>query len=287
MIHITPAVASIDANASFGVLAGYIAVDTAIASASTLGIGMVGVRNSNHWRASSSLVQRATSQGYAVLAFTNSSPAIPPHGGRGRVLGVSPIAVGMPGDAEKGVNDFVIDMAPSGVARGKIHTALRKGESIPQGWALDKDGQPTTDPAKALEDGATMLPMGGDTGGVKGAALAIMMDMFSGVLTGAAFAGAVGSPYDRDAQGNVGHFVMVIKPDLFLPRDRVVERMKKLYLSVVESGKQAGIDKIFFPGEIEHLTRQQRLKEGIPMTIQELERLNLEARAVGVQELQV
>lgn len=100
-------------------------------------------------------------------------------------MGVSPIACGAPGDKER---PFILDMAPSIAARGKIYKALRRGEKIPSDWALDKDGHITDDPARALE--GVMLPMGGP----KGSALSIMMDVFSGVLSGSAFAGPCDEP---------------------------------------------------------------------------------------------
>ena len=107
--------------------------------------------------------------------FTNSSPALPVFGGKSKLVGVSPLACGAPGGEQR---PFILDMAPSGAARGKIYKAKRRGEKIPLDWALDAEGRPTDDPSAALE--GVMLPMGGP----KGSALAIMMDVFSGVLSG-------------------------------------------------------------------------------------------------------
>jgi len=173
-------------------------------------------------------------------------------------------------------------MAPSVAARGKIHKALRRGEKIPSDWALDKDGKPTDDPARAL-DGGVMLPMGGP----KGSALAIMMDVFSGVLSGSAFAGGVTGPYDMSGPGDVGHFIMAIKPDLFLSLDEFRERMDVLYQRVVGSEKMHGVDRIYFPGEIEQLTEEKRLAEGIPYVQDEIDALNAEAERLGVPKIQV
>jgi LDH2 family malate/lactate/ureidoglycolate dehydrogenase len=141
------------------------------------------------------------------LVFTNSSPALPVWGGMTKLLGVSPIACGAPAGKEK---PFIMDMAPSIAARGKIYKAKRRGEKIPIGWALDGQGRPTEDPEAAL--GGVMLPMGGP----KGSALAVMMDVFSGVLSGSAFAGHVTNPYDPSKPADVGHFLVAIKPDLFM-----------------------------------------------------------------------
>jgi LDH2 family malate/lactate/ureidoglycolate dehydrogenase len=107
--------------------------------------------------------------------FTNSSPAMPVFGGKSKLIGVSPLACGAPGGNSK---PFILDMAPSVAARGKVYKAKRRGEKIPLDWALDSEGRPTDDPSAALE--GVMLPMGGP----KGSALAVMMDVFSGVLSG-------------------------------------------------------------------------------------------------------
>ena len=172
-------------------------------------------------------------------------------------------------------------MAPSVAARGKIYKAKRRGEKIPEGWALDASGAPTTDPAAALE--GVMLPMGGP----KGSALSIMMDVFSGVLSGSAFAGGVTNPYDPSKEADVGHFLVAIKPDLFMSLEEFKDRMDYLYQRVVGSEKMKGVDRIYFPGEIEILEKERRGKDGIPLVRAEVEALNEEARRVGVEGLSV
>ncbi|KLU82477.1 hypothetical protein MAPG_01549 [Magnaporthiopsis poae ATCC 64411] len=165
-------------------------------------------------------------------------------------------------------------------ARGKIYKAKRRGEKIPLDWALDAHGNRTDDPAAAL-DGGVMLPMGGP----KGSALALMMDVFSGVLSGSAFAGHVTNPYDPSRPADVGHFIMAIKPDLFMSLDEFKGRMKYLYGRVVGCEKMAGVDRIYFPGEIEQLTMEERLKTGIPYVQAEIDALNAEAELVGAKRI--
>jgi len=145
------------------------------------------------------------------LVFTNSSPALPPWGGRNMLLGTSPIAW-VP---QEGLTEslFALDMAPTIAARGKMYKAQRRGESIPEDWALDKHGNRTTDPSAALE-GGVLLPVGG----LKGSALAIMMDVVSGVFSGSAFAGDEIGPYHLDGKANVGHFFDAMKSELFMSR---------------------------------------------------------------------
>ncbi len=182
---ITPVVAQVDGHNAFGFLAASLGMSHSCAVAKTYGIGMVSIKHSNHFGMSAWIVQQAIDKGMMSLVFTNSSPALPVWGGKKKLLGVSPIACGAPAGNTK---PFILDMAPSVAARGKIYKAMRRGEKIPEGWGLDKDGRPTEDPAAAL--GGVMLPMGGP----KGSALAIMMDVFSGVLSGSEFAGGVTNP---------------------------------------------------------------------------------------------
>ncbi|KAL3452955.1 Malate/L-lactate dehydrogenase [Aspergillus insuetus] len=274
--QITPVAASVDGKNTFGFVSAHLAMQKAIEMAQEFGLGLVSVKHSNHFGMSAWLVQQAIDAGMMSLVFTNSSPALPVWGGMSKLMGVSPIACGAPAGKER---PFILDMAPSVAARGKIYKALRRGEKIPTDWALDGEGNVTDDPAKALE--GVMLPMGGP----KGSALAIMMDVFSGVLSGSAFAGEVTGPYDPSKPADVGHFLMAIKPDLFVSLEDFKARMDYLYQRVVGSDKMADVDRIYYPGEIEQITREKRLVEGIPFTEAEIESLNKEAELVGVEKL--
>jgi LDH2 family malate/lactate/ureidoglycolate dehydrogenase len=128
-----------------------------------------------------------------------------------------------------------------------------------------------------------MLPMGGP----KGSALSIMMDVFSGVFSGSAFAGHVTNPYDPSKPADVGHFLIAIKPDLFMNLDEFRDRMQYLYQRVVGSEKAAGVERIYFPGEIEQRTEEERLKTGIPYVESEIRALNEEASKVGTPNILV
>ncbi|PYI32510.1 Malate/L-lactate dehydrogenase [Aspergillus indologenus CBS 114.80] len=274
----TPVVAQVDGHNAFGFVSAHLAMTRAIAMAREFGVGVVSVTHSNHFGMSAWLVQQAVDAGLLSLVFTNSSPALPAWGGREKLLGVSPIACGAPAGAAP---PFILDMAPSVAARGKIYKALRRGEPIPADWALDADGRRTTDPATALH--GVMLPMGGP----KGSALAIMMDVFSGVLSGSAFAGHVTGPYDPTRAADVGHFIVAVKPDLFMGLDEFKARMDYLYQRVVGGEKMQGVERIYYPGEIELEMRERRLAEGIPLAKAEIEALNREAELVGVEGLTV
>ncbi|KAF2102091.1 malate dehydrogenase [Rhizodiscina lignyota] len=273
--QVTPVVAHVDGRNGFGFVAAHAGMAAAIESARIYGIGMASVAHSNHFGMSAWVVQQALDADMMSLVFTNSSPALPVWGGRSKLMGVSPIACGAPGKDKP----FILDMAPSIAARGKIYKAKRRGEKIPLDWALDADGKPTDDPAAALE--GVMLPMGGP----KGSALSIMMDVFSGALSGSAFAGHVTNPYDPSKPADVGHFLVAIKPDLFMSLDEFRDRMEYLYQRVVGSDKAAGVDRIYFPGELEQLAQEQREKTGIPLVQAEIDALNTEAQRVAVGPL--
>ena len=275
--QITPVVHQVDGCNGFGFVAAQRGIDKAIEAAKVYGIGMTSVKGSNHYGMSAWIVKEALKENMMSLVFTNSSPALPPFGGKSKIIGTSPIACGAPGKTPD--QDFILDMAPSVAARGKIYKAKRRGEQIPGDWALDADGKPTTDPDAAL--GGVLLPMGGP----KGSALAVMMDVFSGVLSGSAFAGQVTGPYDFSRPADVGHFLMVIKPDLFMDLDEFKGRMEHLYKRITESEPAYGVDRIYFTGEREILEQKRREENGIPLVQAEIDALNEEARKVDVEEL--
>ncbi|GAO19688.1 uncharacterized protein UV8b_03430 [Ustilaginoidea virens] len=277
--QVTPAAALVDARNGFSFPATRLAVQAAVAAARVYGIGMASVTRSNHLGMAAWVVQQALDAGMMSLVFTNSSPALAPHGGRAALLGTSPLACGAPGRGR--MANFILDMAPSVAARGKIHRARRRGDRIPLGWALDADGRPTDDPAAAL--GGVMLPVGGP----KGSALAIMMDVFSGVLSGSAFAGHVTGPYDASAPADAGHFVVAIKPDLFMSLDDFRGRMEYLYERVVGADRAPGVDRIYFPGELEQIAERERMRSGIPLAQAEIDALNQEAGRVSVRPLEL
>ena len=193
----TPIMAHLDAQNTFGFIAGYLAIDKGIEIAGTFGVGIVAVKNSNHYGMAATYLLRAIQKGYGAFAFTKASRSMPPWGAKEPLLGTSPFAVGLPRGKE---GDFVLDMSPSVAARGKIRKAAgRKGE-IPEVYALDAEVRPTTNAEEALK--GVVLPIGGP----KGSGLVMMMDIFGGVLSGAAFAGGVNDQYKNlDEPQNVSH----------------------------------------------------------------------------------
>ncbi|KAJ5557479.1 Malate/L-lactate dehydrogenase [Penicillium frequentans] len=270
----TPVAAQVNGHNGFGFVAAHMAMERAIEMAQTFGMGMVSVKHSNHFGMSAWLVKQALEAGMMSLFACATS--------LGRAGEIDGGFTDCMWGSEWGRNEAVY------FGYGAFHRGSREdlqgveeGEKIPDDWALDKDGNRTDDPAKALE--GVMLPMGGP----KGSALSIMMDVFSGVFSGAAFAGHVTNPYDPSKPADVGHFIVAIKPDLFMSMEEFQGRMDYLYKRVVESERMAGVERIYFPGELEIITEEKRLVEGIPFAEAEIASLNKEADLVGVEHLKV
>lgn len=269
----TLVMAHLDAKNTFGFVAASLAIDKGVEMAQKYGMGVVAVKNSNHYGMAATYLLRAIKKGCAAMAFTNASRSMPPWGAKEPLLGTSPFAVGVPGgDA----GDFVLDMSPSVAARGKIRKAARRGEKIPEGYALDAEGRPTTDPEAALA-GGVVLPIGGP----KGSGLALMMDLFGGLMSGAAFAGGVNDQYKNlEEPQNVGHWFLVFRPKLFLEGGikELRERMDTLLRRVWQCEKAAGVERIYTSGEIEAEMEVKRRKEGIPYSRGEVDGLNALAK---------
>lgn len=257
--EIAGAVARVDADNAMGFLPSHLAMEKACDLAESAGIGMVGVNNSTHFGMGALYALQAIERNFVSMIFTNSSPAIAMWGGRTPFLGASPIAAGIPGGGEGA--PFVMDMAMTVIARGKIRLAAMRGETVPAGLALDSEGMPTTDASKAFE--GVCLPFGG----VKGSVLGTLMDLLSGVLTGANFGGDVKHLYfDHSGPQNVGHMFFAIKPDLFMSLTDFENRMDEFYKRIKQLPRAAGVDEILMPGEPESRTEQRRRSEGIPVS---------------------
>jgi L-2-hydroxycarboxylate dehydrogenase (NAD+) len=268
------AVSLVDGDNGMGFISSHIAMDEAVALARNAGIGMVGVRRSTHFGMGALYALQAIEAGYISMIFTNSSPAIPMWGGRSVFLGASPIAAGVPGGNHA---PFVMDMAMTVIARGKIRLAAMRGEPIAPGLALDIEGNPTIDAAKAFE--GVCLPFGG----VKGSVLATLMDLMSGVFTGANFGGDVKSLYfDHSEPQNVGHLFFAIKPDLFLSMTEFSGRMDSFYERIKELPLAAGVSEVMMPGEPEQRREDERRRTGIPVTDNVIADLTEEGRRAGV-----
>ncbi len=229
------------------------------------GIAAATIRNSQHFGALAYYCNRAADDGMILLAMTNGEPAMSPAGGYEAFFGTNPVAASFP--TGKGFH-VKIDMATSIVARGNIIAASRKGEAIAEGWALDPQGNPTTDAQQALL--GTVLTMAGH----KGYALAMMIEVFSGVLSGAGIGAGVGSMYkDMDRKQDVGHFFCLLNIDAFLELDEFKRRMDETIDRLKGNKRRQGVDEILVPGEQSSRKAAANRAAGVMVTDETLKEL--------------
>ena len=271
------ACASLDGDNAFGFLVGRRAMQEAIAMAETCGVGVVAARNSNHFGMAATYLLQAVKAGYFAFVFTNASKAMPPWGGREGLLGTSPFGAAAPSGK---LPPFILDMSPAVAARGKIRLAEKRGEPIPEGYALDENGQSTTDPSAALR--GVVLPMGG----YKGSGISMLMEILAGVFSGANFGGDVPDQYTVwDRPQNVGHFFMALKPGIFVTEQGFRDRMDELVMRIKANPLADGFTEILMPGEIEARLEAERRQSGIPYAASDLGLLAKLAADHGVSAL--
>jgi LDH2 family malate/lactate/ureidoglycolate dehydrogenase len=273
--RVAPSAAHLDGDDGMGMVVGTRAMAEAVTLAREPGIGLVGVRRSTHYGMAAYYVLQAIAADRIGLAFTNSSPGMAPYGGTKPVLGVNPLAVGVPAGRRPA---FVLDMAMSVIARGKMRLAAMHGEPIADGLGVDAQGKPTAD-GMAVFGGGAVLPFGGP----KGSGLAIWMEIMGGVLTGAAFAGEMKSLYeDFSGPQRIGHVFMAIRPDLFMPMADFKQRMDLMIQRLKDAEPAEGCDEVLMPGEPEARREAERLRTGVPLTSEVLRTVEAEAKEVGI-----
>jgi (2R)-3-sulfolactate dehydrogenase (NADP+) len=214
-----PAACLIDNRDGLPYVSALMAIDEAMARARRHGIGYCGIRNSAHVGVLGIHLLPVARAGLVGFAFTNSPAAIPPWGGKKPLFGTNPVAGIFP---RKDKEPIVIDLALTTVVRGRIMMAMRKGERIPEGWALDRNGRPTTDPREAIEHGS-LFPIGG----AKGAMLALMFELICAALTGAAIGPEADSFFSEEGnRPRIGQSVIVIDPGGLAGHDKYAERVE-------------------------------------------------------------
>ena len=236
---ISQSISHVDANNSIGFVAADIAIKKAIDNARKTGIGLVAVKNSGHYGLSGYYAEQAVKKNLITMIYTNAPPAVAPHGALKSLFGTNPICFGTPTGSKI---PFILDTSISMINRGKIRVAARNKQKIPQGVALDKHGNLTTDAQKALE--GVQLPIAG----FRGSGLAWMVDILSGVLTGGNHAGKVKDPFD-DFTGpqNIGHLFITFKSNLF--QKNYDQRIKENIKIIKKLPKIKGVKEIVYPGQ--------------------------------------
>lgn len=257
VVHESPSTALLDGDAGLGAVVGTRAASLCLDKARQTGAAWVGVRNSSHFGACAYYTNRIAREGMIGIGFTNAPPTMAPWGGVAPYFGTNPVCFSVPTRSDMPIS---VDMATSVAARGYILLAAAKGEPIPAGWAQDRRGRPTTDAQAALE--GTVLPMAGH----KGYALALVVDVLSGVLTGAGFGPAVGELYGHAATPqDVGHLIGAIDVARFIPLEQFLDRAETMAAALRSAPRGEGVAQVFVPGDIEATKVAQRTREGIPV----------------------
>jgi LDH2 family malate/lactate/ureidoglycolate dehydrogenase len=250
----TGATAVLDGNGGLGAAAGQQAVDIAGEKAEQYGVGMVLIRNTNNVGSLAYYTEQLANRGMIALMSCNAASAMSPWGGAEAFLGTNPIAIAIYSDKAP---PFSADMATSVVARGKIRKASRNGENIPDGWALDVDGNVTTNPDAALK--GTLLPMGGP----KGSALALAADILSGMLSGSTYAPNLKSFHQPEGQTGVGASLIAAHIPHFMDLVEFGRKMSEYRRSIKALKKANAVEEIMMPGELESRKETDSYKNGI------------------------
>jgi LDH2 family malate/lactate/ureidoglycolate dehydrogenase len=265
----------VDGGNSMGQIGAQFAMARVVERAATHGIAAAGVRGSNHCGTMAYYAMQALPRDMIGLATTNALPTMAPWGGAERVLGINPLGVAIPAGEE---HPIVYDAAFSGSSHGKIRIYEQKGLALPEGWALDRDGRPTTDPTAAID--GLLQPIGG----FKGAGLAMLMGVLSSMLSGAAYGTELGNMEEGPRAGQDGHFFAAIKVDAFEDVGRFKARVDKAIRELHSVRLAPGVDRVYAPGELERLAEQEHRRDGIPLndvTVADLRRV---ADELGIQD---
>jgi len=272
--RLAPAVARLDADHGFGQHAGRLAMDHAVATARREGVAAVGVHDSNFFGTGARFAEIAAKAGMIALVLSNSVPKVAAHGGHRPVLGTNPFAFGAPRGDDR---SLLVDMSTAGLAGSTIREHLRDGTPLAPGLVIDAQGTPVTDPASAQS--GTLLP----AAGAKGFGLALMVEILSGVLTGAGMADEVGSLYeDLDRNGDSGHFFLVLDIRRWMRIEAFHARLEALFGTVRGSGPEGAVR---LPGEMRWETYDESRAKGIRVQSQTIETLDAMADDLGVDRL--
>jgi LDH2 family malate/lactate/ureidoglycolate dehydrogenase len=246
--------ALLDAKNGFGQLAATLAMRLAIDKAGQTGIGAVSVSHSNHFGVAGYFAEIATKANRIGIVMTNASPAIAPHNTTVPLLGTNPLAIGVPSGDKPPV---VLDMSSSLVARGKIRRAHLQGETkIPEGWAYDAQGHPTTDPAAALQ--GMLAPVGG----AKGAGLSLVIDLLTGVLSGTGSTGSVANITDASRASGTGHLLIALDVAAFTGLSDFAQSVEDVVDRIHTLPSTDG-GAVYVPGEIERRKEDAARESGI------------------------
>ncbi|HEX4779698.1 MAG TPA: Ldh family oxidoreductase [Usitatibacter sp.] len=263
--RVAPGLLRVDGDNGVGPAVGMRALRAALDAARETGIAAAFARTSNHFGACGPYCWIAAQEGFASVVGSNATPTIAPTGGRDTRVGNNPLALGVP---RPGADPVILDMAMSVVARAKLRDALRKGESIPSTWATDREGHPTTDPKSAID--GFLLPFGG----YKGYGLAILVDLFAGVLSDASYLTRVNSWIDEPAlEQRIGHFFIVIDTARLGSPQWLAARVADFAAIVHDTPAADPAAPVRLPGEREIAAMKRQQTEGMEVEASIVEKL--------------
>lgn len=280
VVHETPSTAVVDGDAGLGLVVGPKAMQIALDKADKVGTGWVAVKNSSHYGIAGYHAMMALERDCIGISLTNASPLVAPTFSKERLLGTNPLAVAIPA---KNQPPFVLDMATTTAANGKLEVLQRKNEDAPEGWLQDREGNITTN-ARGLIEGGAMRPLGGDRlhGSHKGYGLGALVDILSGVLSGANYGSWVPpfvaflEPSKQSVGEGIGHFFGAMRVDAFRPADEFKSHMDN-WISRFRSAKTTDDhERVLIPGDPERELTKKHRRDGIyllPAVVEDLEKL--------------
>ena len=277
IVQETPGTALIDGGGGLGHAVAYRGMKLAIKKARQVGVGIVSIRNSSHFGMAGYYPYMAVREDMIGIAMTSGGGAIVlPTFGAKPMYGTNPLSIGAPAGKHPA---FLLDMATSVVAAGKLQIASLLGVPIPEGWALDENLEPTTDPVRALK-AHHLLPLGGDQahGSHKGFGLGLAVQILCGILSGHGYTPAI-------APGTMTHFLMAIDIAAIRPADEFKAMMDDMIEAIHNSPTQPGHEQIYIAGEIEWGNYNERSRNGIPLHKEVVAWLNEIAAEVGFEEI--
>jgi LDH2 family malate/lactate/ureidoglycolate dehydrogenase len=269
VVHETPSTGVVDGDGGLGLVVAPYAMKLAITKSRNVGSGWIAVRNSNHFGIAAHHALLALEENMIGIVMTNASALVAPTFSIERLLGTNPICVAIPAGRE---SPFVADMATTTAANGKLEILQRKNQQAPEGWIQDKDGHISTNPHE-LKAGGALLPLGGDKehGSHKGYALGAIVDIFSGVLSGAnygpwvpPFPAYVPIPENMPGKG-IGHFFGAMRIDAFRNAEEFKKDMDQWLKRFRNAKPASGFDQVLVPGDPERLMETDRRKTGVPL----------------------
>jgi LDH2 family malate/lactate/ureidoglycolate dehydrogenase len=263
----------VDGHNSMGQIGATLAMRAAIDRAREIGVAFAAVRGSNHCGAMDAYTLTAADAGMIGIAGTNALPTMAPWGGADKIVGINPLSIALPA---RRFPAFCLDFAFGATAHGKIRVYHQKGSDIPEGWAFDEDGRPTTDAAAALA--GLIQPIGQH----KGIGLGMAVGMLSSLLSGAAYGTESGNMIDGAKVGTDGHFFVAIDIAAFEDVDRFRDRVDSIVAQIHGSRRAPGVDRLLVPGELEAEFATAYARDGILLAGASIDGIAAEAARLGV-----